>query len=245
MSSPPSLRDVARSWKGCKKCGLHKNRKHLVLGAGSRRSDIMIISEGPGEEENKYGWPFIGKSGDVITQLMHDAGLLCEVFDDEDYADLQAHTLPAKLILDARRNLFITNMVACWTGEGNRDPSAPEMEACWPRLAAQIYAVDPLIILSVGKVATEFLIGRSISITEDHGTIYDAVLPGLFRPYTIPVMALLHPSYLMRNADYGPKGIWAQTCKEMQLALYLTKTMRRAYRGADVASCDPREDPGA
>jgi DNA polymerase len=216
----------------------------VVLGAGSKKARVMIVSEAPGDEEDKYGWPFIGQAGDIITQLLHDAGLLARQLDLEEYDDLKKGELPVDTMLDVRRNLFITNMVACRPPD-NRDPSAPEMEACWPRLAAQIMAVDPDLIIACGKVAATFLVGRNVAVTEDHGTIFDAKMPGLFRDYTVPTMVILHPAYLMRNADYGPGGPWEGTYKDLEKAREVLDLLGRAHRGADVASRDPREAGGA
>ena len=127
----------------------------------------------------------------------------------------------------------------------NRNPSQPEMVACWPRLVAQIMAIDPWMIIACGKVAAEFLVGKNVAVTEDHGTIFDVKLPGLHREYTIPVMAIMHPSYLMRNADFGPGGVWEKTHKDLETAREVVRLLSRAYRGVDVTTCDPREAGGA
>ena len=75
MPTPPSLRQIAAEWADCTRCGLCKDRKNVVLGHGSAKAGIMLVGEAPGAEEDEYGWPFIGPSGDVLTQLLGNAGL--------------------------------------------------------------------------------------------------------------------------------------------------------------------------
>lgn len=212
----------------------------MVLGAGSKKARIMVVAEGPGEEEDKYGWPFIGKSGDVLTQLLHDVGLLNRQLEAWEYDDLTKGRLRVTEMLELRKDLFVTNMVAC-RPPGNRDPSYAEMLACWPRLAAQIMAVDPLLIIACGKVAAEFLVGRNVAVSEDHGTIFDVKFPGLFREWTVPVMVTMHPAYLMRNHNLREGGPWEAMYNDLDKARRVVSLMAKAYGGVDVASRDPRE----
>jgi DNA polymerase len=248
-----NLKLIREEWKDCVKCPLSEGRHgskdgaacrrcsaskeevrhHVVVGEGSSQADVMIIGEAPGEWEDRSGVPFIGESGDVLTSLLNNAKLLKRELTEKEAGDLLEGALGGNTIRKVRSRLFITNLVAC-RPPNNRDPNLSEMLSCWPRVAAQIYAIDPLLIIAVGKVASSFLLGRNVAITEMRGSIVEAKVPGLVGDYTVPVLPILHPAYLMRNFDTREGGIWDKTQRDLELAKDVIDAALAAYRGENV-----------
>lgn len=119
------LEEVATLARACGKCELCRGRTNAVPGAGSYQTDIMFIGEAPGANEDRQGLPFVGASGQFLSELIALAG-----FD--------------------RESVFITNIVKC-RPPGNRDPLPDEIAACQPYLDTQIEAIDPLTIVTLGR----------------------------------------------------------------------------------------------
>src|SRR4030043_871412 len=111
----------------CTKCVLHKNRTNAVPGEGNKRADIIFIGEGPGENEDKQGRPFVGAAGKYLEEPLGKIGL-------------------------KREEVYIANVVKC-RPPGNRDPFPEEVEACWPWLGGQIKIINPKLIGLLGKHA--------------------------------------------------------------------------------------------
>jgi len=122
-------------WKHCKKCGLHKTRRQVVLGKGPRPCDIMMIGEGPGESEDMLGKPFVGRSGKLLDKILAKAAELADV---------------------EQPPVYITNTVACRPPE-NRNPDKSEVAACRDRLLWEVKMVKPSRIVLIGKVAQKLL----------------------------------------------------------------------------------------
>jgi uracil-DNA glycosylase len=119
------LSDVAAEVRVCTLCELSQSRTNAVPGSGPENAEVFFIGEGPGWHEDQQGIPFVGASGKFLTELIQRAGL-------------------------QRENVFITNVVKC-RPPGNRDPLPDEMEACAPYLNRQIDAIDPLIVVTLGR----------------------------------------------------------------------------------------------
>jgi uracil-DNA glycosylase family 4 len=119
------LRDVAGEVRQCTKCDLANSRKNAVPGEGPANASIMFIGEGPGFYENEQGRPFVGQAGKFLDELLESAGL-------------------------HREKVYITNVVKC-RPPGNRDPQDSELAACASYLDRQIEAIDPLIIVTLGR----------------------------------------------------------------------------------------------
>jgi len=149
----------------CTRCGLHKSKTHYVPGEGSLHPDIFFIGEGPGETEDRFGRPFIGKAGQLLDKIIVKMGY-------------------------TRETVFIGNIVKCRPPQ-NRNPVAPEVEACLPYLHRQIEILRPKVLVCLGKVALENLIGGSHSITRVRGRFFDF--------NGIPVMPTFHPSYILHQ----------------------------------------------
>ena len=125
MSVETTLSEIAQKIRNCRACPLGHSRKNAVPGTGPATSEIMLIGEGPGYHENEQGLPFVGASGKFLTQLIQNGGY-------------------------ARESVFITNVVKC-RPPGNRDPQENELQACSAFLDQQIAAIDPLIIITLGR----------------------------------------------------------------------------------------------
>ncbi len=142
---PHSLEALRAAIGECKRCKLHKNRTSLVFGEGSPRAELVFVGEGPGQEEDMSGRPFVGEAGRLLTKIIENGMRL------------------------ARREVYICNVVKC-RPPGNRDPVRDEIEACIPFLQQQLRIIGPKVICSLGRVAAQCLIGPGFKITEERGT---------------------------------------------------------------------------
>jgi len=133
------LNELADEIKVCPKCRLSETRTHAVPGEGSPTARIMFVGEGPGENEDKTGRPFIGAAGKFLNRLLEQAGI-------------------------AREDVFITNIVKC-RPPGNRVPMADEVEACSDYLMAQIAVIEPKIVCPLGGSSLKTLLGPDLKIT--------------------------------------------------------------------------------
>ena len=132
MSRTAILRQMQEDLQQCRNCGLCEGRTQAVLGAGVPNSRIVIVGEGPGRNEDEQGKPFVGRSGQLLDQMLEQVGL------------------------SRNRNVFITNIVKCRPPE-NRDPMPEECLACRPWLDKILELIDPKIILCVGRIAAQQL----------------------------------------------------------------------------------------
>ena len=141
----PTLEEVRQALGECTRCRLCQGRTQIVFGDGSPSADLMFIGEGPGAEEDRRGLPFVGRAGELLTQMIENGiGL-------------------------ARSDVYICNIVKCRPPE-NRTPLADEAGACRPFLDGQISAVRPRVLIALGKPAASLLLGRDIAITRLRGT---------------------------------------------------------------------------
>ena len=191
-------------YSDCDACEeLCASRSQVVFGSGSAHGPIMIIAEAPGSDEDQEGVAMIGKSGRLLMELLVNAWPESEEVSeilaiDEEEGEL--FYTEARDYLDDF--IFWTNIVLC-KPEENRDPSPAERKACRDRLHRTIYAVDPLVIIGVGKLAVGQLLRAAVQITKKRGYTFDISVPspvtGLPVRYTL--LALLHPAYLVRQGD--------------------------------------------
>ncbi|HIR86727.1 MAG TPA: uracil-DNA glycosylase [Candidatus Limivicinus faecipullorum] len=133
--------------KSCRACSLGDTRHNLVFGVGNEQAEVMLIGEGPGEQEDLKGIPFVGPAGKLLDDML-------EMID-----------------LD-RSKVYIANIVKCRPPR-NRDPLNVEQEACRPWLDRQIALVDPKIIVCLGRIAAMSLIKEDFRITREHGRWFD------------------------------------------------------------------------
>jgi uracil-DNA glycosylase len=125
MAAEALLTAVAAEVSGCTRCPLHKGRTHTVPGEGNPITDVLLVGEGPGAREDATGRPFVGPAGQLLDELLHAIGW-------------------------AREHVFIANVVKC-RPPGNRDPEAEEIAACRPYLDRQEAALDPAVIVTLGR----------------------------------------------------------------------------------------------
>lgn len=136
--------ELERSCKSCTRCGLCEKRKNVVFGVGNRNTDILFVGEGPGEQEDLKGEPFVGAAGQLLDDML-------------SIIDLD------------RTNCYIANIVKCRPPQ-NRDPLETEQEACIGYLQQQISLIQPKILVCLGRIAAKALIREDFRITREHGT---------------------------------------------------------------------------
>jgi DNA polymerase len=147
VMSPPGVRrtlDEIRTELGdCQRCKLCSGRTQIVFGTGNPQARLMFIGEGPGENEDQQGEPFVGRAGKLLTDMIGAMGL-------------------------ERSDVYIANVVKCRPPE-NRNPEPDEVAACLPFLEQQVMSVKPEVIVLLGGVAYAGLLGRTVSITRERG----------------------------------------------------------------------------
>ncbi len=136
--------ELRNSCLNCTRCGLCETRKNVVFGDGNPDSDIMLIGEGPGEQEDLQGQPFVGPAGKLLDDML-------SIID-----------------LDRTKNCYIANIVKCRPPR-NRDPLETEQDACIDFLQGQIALIQPKIIVCLGRISAIRLINPEYRITKEHG----------------------------------------------------------------------------
>lgn len=142
MTTEEILRQIVQQTAECTRCDLQFSREKAVPGSGNPQAEIMFIGEGPGFHENVQGLPFVGAAGQFLDELLADAGL-------------------------KREDVFITNVVKC-RPPGNRDPQVEELDACKPYLDHQIAAINPDVIVTLGRFSMGHFINNG-KISGIHG----------------------------------------------------------------------------
>lgn len=171
----------------------------LVFGAGSADADLMIIGEAPGADEDAAGLPFVGRAGQLLDQILESVGL-------------------------QRDTIYVTNIVK-FRPPGNRNPTPAEIAASEPVLLEEIRLVNPQVIVPLGNVPTQYLLGTREGITKLHGNWYEY--------QGIRVLPLYHPAYLLRNPSRtkgSPK--WQVWQAMQQLSEVLGQLGEKAARSA-------------
>ena len=151
------LREAALA---CRNCKLAETRRNVVFGAGNPAAKLMFIGEGPGENEDLQGKPFVGRGGQLLDRMLSHVGLSRE------------------------RDVYIANMVKCRPPK-NRDPERDELDACMGWLRSQVRLIRPKIIVCLGRVAGCALIDPGFKVTRQHGEFFEkngTVLMGTFHP---------------------------------------------------------------
>ena len=144
----PTLEGVREVLGECTRCGLCQGRRSIVFGDGNPEADLLFVGEGPGENEDRQGLPFVGRAGELLTAMIE------------------------KGLGIARADVYICNIVKCRPPD-NRTPLPGEVNACRPFLDGQIDAIRPRAIVSLGKPATSLLLGRDVAISRVRGTWHD------------------------------------------------------------------------
>ena len=131
----------------CTRCRLHKHRTHIVFGVGSAKAELVFIGEGPGHDEDAQGIPFVGRAGQLLTQMVEAMGL-------------------------RREDVYICNVVKCRPPE-NRTPEKDEIATCSPFLLRQLAAINPKVVCCLGNIAAQTLLGIHKSISHYRGQWFD------------------------------------------------------------------------
>lgn len=201
-----ALKSLRKQWDGCTDCPLLAEcRNNIVFGNGYADADVMFIGDAPGNVEDRTGYPFTGKSGKMLTAFLN--------------------SLSAPISLDAA---YSTNLVMCQPPE-DREPLKTERAACRQRLEWEIYIVDPMIIVPVGRQAMESLMGRG-SIDSTRGKVGKVVIPGRKVPVTYDAIPIWHPAYLLRmERPDKPGKLTEQTLSDLQLIFDSVELVKTSY----------------
>lgn len=179
--SAPAWETLRATVRDCRRCALHEGRTQTVFGVGSETAAWMIIGEAPGVEEDRRGEPFVGRAGQLLDEMLRAVGV-------------------------ERRQVYIANILKCHP-PGNRDPRPEEVAACADHLAAQLRLVSPRLILAVGRIAAQTLLGVATPLGRLRGQAHAG-------PQGIPLVVTYHPAYLLRKPEDKAKA-WV----DLQLAM--------------------------
>ncbi len=138
-----NLKSLEKIVANCKKCPLAKTRTNIVFGDGNINSKILFVGEGPGQKEDLTGLPFVGRSGELLDELLKEINL-------------------------SRKKIYIANIIKC-RPPNNRDPLPGEINACINYLRWQFKIINPEIIICVGRIAAQKIIKKDFRITKEHG----------------------------------------------------------------------------
>jgi len=167
-----ALVKLAADLKSCKKCTLHEHRQFVVFGAGRPGVKLALVGEAPGEQEDETGYPFVGRAGHQLTRMLAAMGL-------------------------QRDEVFVTNVVLC-RPEMNRPPTRAELDACTPHLYAQLQAVQPEVIVCLGRTAALALL-RDVQAMDYMRMVWH-------QWEGIPVRVTYHPAFLIRPEGEGSRA---------------------------------------
>jgi len=188
LSRPPSvttgskrerLLEFYNSIKDCTKCGLGFTRTNFVFGTGSPEAKMMFIGEAPGRDEDLQGKPFVGRAGQLLTKILNAIQL-------------------------ERKDVFIANILKC-RPPNNRDPQTDERDMCFPYLLRQIEIIQPKVIVLLGRIAAQEILGTKDSMASMRGKVHYFMNSKLIITY--------HPAALLRNPHWK-KSTW----EDVQLA---------------------------
>ena len=182
------LRDCV---SGCTRCELSRSRTQTVFGVGNPDADWMIIGEAPGAEEDRRGEPFVGRAGQLLDQMLLAIG-------------------------QRRESVFITNILKC-RPPNNRDPKPAEAAACREYLERQIEFIQPKIILAVGKIAAQNLLGSDATIGRMRERQHERQNESAYEFNGVPLVVTYHPAYLLRSPSQKRKS-WSDLRLAARLA---------------------------
>ncbi len=175
-AAPPAretLDDIIADMGDCRRCRLHEGRNAIVFGQGNPQARLVFVGEGPGAEEDAQGLPFVGRAGQLLTQMIEGTA--------------RREGIPLE-----RKDVYICNVVKC-RPPGNRTPEADELETCGQLLFRQLAAIRPKAICALGATAVRALLGtrEAMGRLRGHWHLWGE----------IPVMVTYHPSYLVRTGS--------------------------------------------
>jgi len=183
----PALREAVA---GCTACTLCESRRQTVFGVGSTRAHWMIVGEAPGEQEDRQGEPFVGKSGQLLDNM------------------LRAIALTRGEDAEPAHQVYIANTLKC-RPPGNRNPLPEELAKCEAFLIRQVQLLQPKIILAMGAFAVQSLLRSSEPVGKLRGRVH--------RYQGVPLVVTYHPAYLLRNPVDKAKA-WDDLCLAVEAA---------------------------
>ncbi len=196
VDSTVALREQARTWTpatkleylrrknvgDCHRCALCKTRTNIVFGVGNPSAELMFIGEAPGADEDRQGEPFVGRAGQRLNQWIAELGL-------------------------SREDVYIANVLKC-RPPGNRDPRPEEVEKCSPFLQAQIRAIEPKVVVALGRHAGMLLSRRddmTLRAMRQSRLTYDTgAKDAQGKPKLVPLVVTYHPAYVLRQEGAAP-----------------------------------------
>lgn len=180
VSEPSETIDLgvlAQQVAQCRACGLCQTRTQTVFADGVPGSPLMVVGEAPGADEDQQGFPFVGRTGQLLDKMLHAVGM------------------------NRRSNVYIANVLKC-RPPGNRNPEASEIEQCAPFLLKQIQASQPKVLFLVGRFAINALLKTEKPISQLRGAVHQIELNCL----QIPAVVSYHPAYLLRRPEEKSKS---------------------------------------
>ncbi len=192
LSKTNGLKAIRENIGDCTRCVLHKQgRKQIVFGVGNPEAELMFVGEGPGADEDEQGIPFVGRAGQLLTNMITNGMGL------------------------KRDDVYIANVVKC-RPPGNRTPERDECDTCSPFLFRQIEVVQPKMIVALGAVAAKTLLGVNEPMVRLRGQIYDFSTPRRpgGEPYDGKLVVTYHPAYLLRDPRQK-----AEAWKDLQIVM--------------------------
>jgi DNA polymerase len=192
LSPAEGLTAIREDIGDCTRCVLHKQgRKQIVFGVGNPEAELMFVGEGPGADEDEQGIPFVGRAGQLLTNMITNGMGL------------------------KRDDVYIANVVKC-RPPGNRTPEREECDTCSPFLLRQIETVRPKMIVALGAVAAKTLLNVNEPMARLRGQIYEFSTPGYegTTPYDGKLVVTYHPAYLLRDPRQKK-----ETWKDLQMVM--------------------------
>ncbi|HTB68926.1 MAG TPA: uracil-DNA glycosylase [Steroidobacteraceae bacterium] len=169
-ASAPAWEQLSAEVARCTRCDLHRTRTRAVLGVGDRHAQWLVVGEAPGAEEDRQGEPFVGRAGQLLDAMLRAIGLA------------RGH------------NVYIANILKS-RPPGNRDPDPAEVAACLPYLERQIELIRPRLILAVGRIAMQNLLGTQATLGRMRGQVFE------FGVLKTALVVTYHPAYLLRKPE--------------------------------------------
>jgi DNA polymerase len=176
-----TLEEIRADLGDCQRCSLGRTRTNIVFGSGDPKASLVFVGEGPGGREDEQGEPFVGEAGLLLNRILFAMGL-------------------------EREDVYICNVIKCRPPR-NRNPEADEIAACEPFLKRQLDAINPDVLVALGKFAAQTLLEDKTPISK---------LRGEWRSYNgIDLMPTFHPAYLLRNPAHK-RELWQDMKQVMQ-----------------------------
>ncbi|QDG54897.1 uracil-DNA glycosylase [Persicimonas caeni] len=174
MTNAEKLEFLEKYLGDCQRCGLCEHRTNIAFGVGDAQAKLVFVGEAPGYNEDQQGEPFVGKAGQLLDKMIEAMGL-------------------------KREDVYICNVIKCRPPD-NRNPHPEEIKECSPFLRKQLQAIEPTVIVTLGKFASQFVTGEQESMGR---------LRGKWHEWNgVPVMPTYHPAYLLRSPQQK-KNAWS------------------------------------